>query len=228
MYDLTGGLAAQFSEQFLGRHVEAVWHTSVVVHGREWWFGSGVSDAEPGRSHFGAPHRVLSLGSTRRSRAELEERVRVWRATTFALGTYQLLAHNCNTFSAELTAFLGTPGVPREVLELPALVLASPLAPMLAPLLEPLSQAVNGQAALQAAPLSRARLQVRRVEEVMDVEPAIPDPPSQGGLSNASEEALFAAEVRLEFARLVAAGVPAETAGDLAVDAALARAGLQA
>lgn len=203
MYDLTGGLAAQFSAQLLGRHVEAVWHTSVVVFSREWWYGSGVSDAAPGCSHFGPPHRVLNLGTTRRSRVELEEQVRVWRASTFALGTYALLSHNCNTFSAAVTDFLGTSGVPREVLELPALVLASPLAPMLAPLLEPLSQSINGQQ-------TPARQLAAPTESVL------------------AEEALFEAEVREEFARLIAVGMSAEAAGDAAVEAVLARAGLDA
>ena len=43
VYDLTHGMAAQFSESLIGKRIEGVWHTAVVVYGKEfctllaWW-----------------------------------------------------------------------------------------------------------------------------------------------------------------------------------------------
>ncbi|KPJ03664.1 PPPDE peptidase domain-containing protein 2 [Papilio xuthus] len=41
VYDLTHGLAALLSPSILGRQVAGVWHTAVVVFGREYFYGSG-------------------------------------------------------------------------------------------------------------------------------------------------------------------------------------------
>lgn len=37
VYDLSGGIAAQFSEVLLGKRIEGVWHTSIVVAGLGRW-----------------------------------------------------------------------------------------------------------------------------------------------------------------------------------------------
>ena len=37
-YDLTQGMAVQLSEQLLGYRVEGIWHTSIMVHGQEFFF----------------------------------------------------------------------------------------------------------------------------------------------------------------------------------------------
>jgi hypothetical protein len=36
----------------------------LVVHGREWFFGYGISSAPAGATPFGAPDRVVNLGAT--------------------------------------------------------------------------------------------------------------------------------------------------------------------
>ncbi|KPJ12379.1 PPPDE peptidase domain-containing protein 2 [Papilio machaon] len=48
VYDLTRGLAALLSPSILGRQVAGVWHTAVVVFGREYFYGSGgITHCEP-------------------------------------------------------------------------------------------------------------------------------------------------------------------------------------
>lgn len=39
-----------------------MWHTSVVVAGREWYYGGGVQEAVAGASPFGTPAEVVRLG----------------------------------------------------------------------------------------------------------------------------------------------------------------------
>lgn len=48
VYDLSQGMAAQFSRQLIGKHIEGVWHTGIVVYGKEYYFGGGISYDAPG------------------------------------------------------------------------------------------------------------------------------------------------------------------------------------
>lgn len=40
IYDLSQGLASVMSQMLIGRQLDGIWHTSVVVYGREFFFGS--------------------------------------------------------------------------------------------------------------------------------------------------------------------------------------------
>ncbi|VAI62877.1 unnamed protein product [Triticum turgidum subsp. durum] len=44
VYDLSNGLARQLSTSFLGKPIEAIWHTGVVVYGNEYFVGAGIPD----------------------------------------------------------------------------------------------------------------------------------------------------------------------------------------
>ncbi|PZC71076.1 hypothetical protein B5X24_HaOG214147 [Helicoverpa armigera] len=41
IYDLTNGLASLLSPTILGRQIEGVWHTAIVVYQREFFYGGG-------------------------------------------------------------------------------------------------------------------------------------------------------------------------------------------
>lgn len=48
IYDLTKGMASMMSQMLLGRHIEGVWHTAVVVYGREYFYGGqGIQSCLP-------------------------------------------------------------------------------------------------------------------------------------------------------------------------------------
>lgn len=48
IYDLSQGLASVMSQMLIGRHLDGIWHTSVVVYGREFFFGSsGIQCCAP-------------------------------------------------------------------------------------------------------------------------------------------------------------------------------------
>ena len=58
VYDLSMGMASMFSQQFLGKYIEAIWHTGIVVYGREFFFGGGICVGSPGRTPYGSPKQV--------------------------------------------------------------------------------------------------------------------------------------------------------------------------
>jgi hypothetical protein len=45
-------MAAMFSLQFLGRKIDGIWHTGIVVYDREFFFGGGILDAPPVNQAF--------------------------------------------------------------------------------------------------------------------------------------------------------------------------------
>jgi hypothetical protein len=51
VYDLSGGLARQLSLPLTGKFIEGIWHTSVVVYGREVYYGQGILESKPGMTH---------------------------------------------------------------------------------------------------------------------------------------------------------------------------------
>jgi hypothetical protein len=72
VYDLSNGMARQMSRQLTGRQIDGIWyvfatsifilvcsshsrHTSVVVYGKEIFYGQGIDITLPGRSHVRLP-----------------------------------------------------------------------------------------------------------------------------------------------------------------------------
>ena len=53
VYDLSGSMARQFSRQLVGSQINGVWSTGIVVHGREYYYGGGISYDLPGKTPFG-------------------------------------------------------------------------------------------------------------------------------------------------------------------------------
>ena len=70
VYDLSNGMARQLSAQLTGRQIDGIWcslllylpptlivnctldrHTSVVVFGKEVFYGHGINTSPPGGSH---------------------------------------------------------------------------------------------------------------------------------------------------------------------------------
>ncbi|KAH7863762.1 hypothetical protein Vadar_021723 [Vaccinium darrowii] len=64
VYDLSQGLARQLSMTFLGKAIEGVWHTGVVVYGNEYYFGGGIQHCSAGVTPYGTPLKVVDLGVT--------------------------------------------------------------------------------------------------------------------------------------------------------------------
>lgn len=115
VYDLSNGLASQFGSALTGRHIEGIWHTAIVVHGQEIYFGQGIAFSAPGRTHHGQPKKIIDLGTTTITKADVLAHVQSMRSQWTA-NSYHLLENNCNHFSNTLVKYLNGGTIPREIL----------------------------------------------------------------------------------------------------------------
>jgi len=64
IYDLSRGLARQMSMGLLGFQLDAIYHTSIELQGREYVYDGNIVDIVPGTSHLGQPLQRMYLGKT--------------------------------------------------------------------------------------------------------------------------------------------------------------------
>lgn len=127
------GMARQFSLPFLGIHLDAIYHTSVVLRNREYYFGQGIQiSSPPGVTHHGAPLEVLDMGATELPE-ELVGEYLADVADQFSAQKYDLFRHNCNHFADRFVTFLVGEGIPKHIVSLPERVLQTPFGAMLKP-----------------------------------------------------------------------------------------------
>ena len=58
----------------LGFPIEGIWHTAIVVHGFEWYFGGGggIVHSLPGTTELREPLRTVDLGATDMNLAQFQ------------------------------------------------------------------------------------------------------------------------------------------------------------
>ncbi|XP_077249492.1 uncharacterized protein LOC143889178 [Tasmannia lanceolata] len=148
VYDLSQGLARQLSTTFLGKAIEAIWHTGVVVYGNEYYFGGGIQQAPVGTTQYGTPLRVVDLGVTHVPKEFFEEYLQEI-SPRYTAETYSLLSHNCNNFSNEVAQFLVGATIPDYILQLPNEVMNSPMGLMILPMIQQLEMTLRANAVPQ-------------------------------------------------------------------------------
>ncbi|XP_042015330.1 desumoylating isopeptidase 1-like [Salvia splendens] len=148
VYDLSQGLARQLSTTFLGKPIEGIWHTGVVVYGNEYYFGGGIQSAPAGSTPYGIPIRVIDLGTTHVPQDVFEVYLDDI-GTRYTAETYSLLTHNCNNFSNEVAQFLVDASIPDYILNLPNEVLSSPMGAVILPMIQNLEGTLRAGAVPQ-------------------------------------------------------------------------------
>jgi hypothetical protein len=48
----------------LGRQIDGIWHSAIVVFGREYFYGGGIQCSSPGCTAAGTPVQIIDLGET--------------------------------------------------------------------------------------------------------------------------------------------------------------------
>ncbi|GBC05129.1 hypothetical protein RclHR1_06050007 [Rhizophagus clarus] len=135
IYDLSQGMARTFSMDFMERQFDGIWHTSVVVHGKEWYFGYGILNDIPGGTILGPPLKIINMGETEVSEETISEYIDEIRPN-FTPDKYHLLDNNCNTFSNKFCEFLTGNNIPDYIINLPADFLSTPRGRLFRPVLE--------------------------------------------------------------------------------------------
>lgn len=132
VYDLSQGLARQMSMGFLGFQLDAIYHTSIELNGREYIYDGGILAIQPYSSHLGHPFEKVPLGTTTRTMAAIEAHLDTLRPR-FTAAAYDLFRHNCNNFTDTFSHFLVGHGIPAHITGMPDRVLATPMGRMLLP-----------------------------------------------------------------------------------------------
>ncbi|XP_031373027.1 desumoylating isopeptidase 1 [Punica granatum] len=148
IYDLSQGLARQLSTAFLGKAIEGIWHTGVVVYGNEYYFGGGIQHAPVGTTPYGTPLRIVDLGVTHIPQDVFETYLEEI-SPRYTAETYSLLTHNCNNFSNEVAQFLVGASIPDYILQLPIEVMSSPMGALILPMIQNLETTLRAGAVPQ-------------------------------------------------------------------------------
>ncbi|PKY00080.1 thioredoxin [Aspergillus campestris IBT 28561] len=153
VYDLSKGLARMYSLPLTGTQIDAIYHTSLVVSGVEYYFGHGIQTAAPGSTHHGEPIEKVHLGATELPVDVISEYVQSLNEI-YSPESYDLFLHNCNNFTQDLAMFLVGKSIPEHIRNLPQKFLETPFGQMMKPQIEMALRGVTqapGPAAPQAA-----------------------------------------------------------------------------
>ncbi|KAF2279970.1 DUF862-domain-containing protein [Westerdykella ornata] len=184
VYDLSQGLARTMSQQFLGIQIDAVYHTSLVCGGIEYFYGRGVQTCRAGSTHHGQPMEVIPMGRTDLPMEVILEYLDSLKEV-YSAESYDLFLHNCNNFTNDFAMFLVGKGIPSHITSLPQRVLNTPFGQMLRPQLDammrPVTQApVPAHAAARPVP-ARTPISASTPSEA---KPSPPQPTEEGKVHN--------------------------------------------
>lgn len=153
LYDITKGNSELFSSVLLGQKFEAIYHSSILVHGKEFWYGGNIFMSKPPMSeHFGPTLdksskmklqqstylpklKSVHLGYTLMTMDEIIEYQSQEMSGNFTPSSYDVLTQNCNHFSNHLARVLCGQCISEVITQQPQLVLDAPRMRFLIPLL---------------------------------------------------------------------------------------------
>ncbi|XP_062387802.1 desumoylating isopeptidase 1a [Sardina pilchardus] len=145
IYDLSRGMARQLSPIMLGKQLDGIWHTAIVVFGEEFFFGGvGISSCAPGGTMLGPPDSVVELGNTEVNEEIFMDYLSSLGETSYRGDRYRLFEHNCNTFTDEVAQFLTGRKIPSHITDLPSEILSTPFGQVLRPILDSIHIAPPG------------------------------------------------------------------------------------
>ncbi|KAH0486800.1 MAG: hypothetical protein KVP17_001099 [Porospora cf. gigantea B] len=121
-YDLSRGKAETWSPVLLGQTIRGIWHTGVLVFGKEYFYGGSIFKVPPSDMESliqMKPLDTIVIGSTHTTQAEFERFI-LSVGRSFTREAYDLTNWNCNHFSDAACRFLlDGIGLPNYILDLP-------------------------------------------------------------------------------------------------------------
>jgi thiol-disulfide isomerase/thioredoxin len=135
LYDLSNGMAKQFGKALVGMNVDGIWHSGIVIYGKEFYYGGGICTGAPKQTPYGRPVQEIPLGNT-----EIPEDLFMdflaELSPGFTMEKYDLFNNNCNNFADECAKFLLGTGIPSFITGLPQQFLQTPMGKMLRPMID--------------------------------------------------------------------------------------------
>lgn len=115
-YNIPAGLAAEVepAQAALLQSLGGFWHTSIVVFGREYWYGRQCFEGKLQLRHFGEPAKRTYLGATQCSQAELWDKMDRELCREYTGDSYDVIQHSSRHFAQEVVWFLLNKHLPDE------------------------------------------------------------------------------------------------------------------
>ncbi|WVN90939.1 uncharacterized protein L203_106184 [Cryptococcus depauperatus CBS 7841] len=132
VYDISQGLAKSMSLMLTGKQLDGIWHTSVIVFGREIYYGQGILESQPGATHHGPPLHIIDVGETHIDQDTFNEYI-ASLGEMYTPSKYHLIDFNCNHFTADVIGFLTSKEIPAWISSLPSEFLSTPFGQMMKP-----------------------------------------------------------------------------------------------
>jgi len=114
-YDISKSFAKYLAPLLFGHSEEGVWHSSIVAFGKEFFYFGEIQIAEPASTPFGKPTKRLQLGTTLRTRRQLQVHIELELNQKFQCNAYDIFTNNCNHCCDDLALFLLGRHIPNEV-----------------------------------------------------------------------------------------------------------------
>lgn len=115
-YDLAAKSVGDQLSVLLGKDLQQLWHTGIVVFDKEYYFAHDAIFDLPGLTGFGKPTEVIVLGHTLWNQAELHDFICSDLKPVFHRGTYDVIQNNCNDFSNRLSLYLLGKQLPEDIM----------------------------------------------------------------------------------------------------------------
>lgn len=116
VYDITNGMAKTMAPMFIGRSLDGVWHTSLVVYGKEFYYSGGICFDAPKTTQFGNPVKEIKLGETEITIDDFQSFIKDIE-NEFTFDKYHIFKNNCNHFTNTAAEFLVGEGIPEDILK---------------------------------------------------------------------------------------------------------------
>jgi len=130
VYDLSHGMASTYAPMFLGIDLDAIYHTSVVVYGKEYYIDQGIQTcAYPGNTKYGMPIDVIDMGDSfigEEVFSDFISDLKNHEKQKYQAENYDLWNNNCNHFTDVCVEFLTGQNLDDSILKLPETVLNTP------------------------------------------------------------------------------------------------------
>ncbi|SOV16789.1 conserved protein, unknown function [Plasmodium sp. gorilla clade G2] len=127
IYDLSRGMVKTWSPLLIGKQIDGVWHTAVLVYNMEYFYGGGIlclEEHEFETFYNIKPVGIIDMGTTELLQSHFHEYLNGIQKN-FTVDKYNIVNWNCNNFTNEVCNFLVGKNIPQYILNTPYEVMST-------------------------------------------------------------------------------------------------------